>query len=66
MSPAQPADRRQPLPSLWRLPGHLLKQLSPQWRRVVLGTLAMLLAALVATAIVLAPRIAKSKHERAV
>ena len=66
MSPAQPADRRQPLPSLWRLPGHLLKQLSPAWRRVVLGTLAVLLAALVATTIVLAPRITKSKHERAV
>jgi hypothetical protein len=64
MAPAQPADRRQPLPSFWRLPGHLLKQLSPGWRRAVLATLVLLFAALVATTIVLAPRITESKHER--
>jgi hypothetical protein len=59
------ADRRQPLPSLWRLPGHLLKQLSPGRRRAVLAALALLFAGLVATAIVLAPRITESKRERA-
>jgi hypothetical protein len=66
MAPAKPADRRQPLPSFWRLPGHLLKQLSPAWRRAVLAALALLFVAIVATAIVLAPRITESKHERAV
>ena len=56
--PAQPADRREPLPSLFGLPGHLLRQLSPRWRRVVLATLAVLVAAGVVAAIVLGPRIA--------
>jgi hypothetical protein len=65
MPPSQPADRREPLPGLFGLPGHLLRQLSPRWRRVVLATLAVLLAAGVATAIVLGPRIAESKKERA-
>jgi type II secretory pathway pseudopilin PulG len=63
--PAQPADRREPLPSLFGLPGHLLRQLSPRWRRVVLATLAVLVAAGVVTAIVLGPRIAESNRERA-
>ena len=35
--PAQPADRHDPLPSLFGLPAHLLRQLSPRWRRIVLG-----------------------------
>jgi hypothetical protein len=65
MSPAQPADRREPLPSLFGLPAHLLRQLSPRWRRVVLATLAVLVAAGVATAIVLGPRISESNKERA-
>ena len=60
-----PAERRQPLPSFFQLPGHLLRQLSPGWRRAVLATLAVLFAAIVATAIVLAPRITESRHERA-
>jgi hypothetical protein len=63
--PAEPADRREPLPSLFGLPGHLLRQLSPGWRRVVLATLAVLVAAGVVTAIVLGPRIAESNRERA-
>jgi hypothetical protein len=61
-----PAERRQPLPNLFKLPGHLLRQLSPRARRAVLAALALLFAAIVATAIVLAPRITESKHERAV
>ena len=60
-----PAERRQPLPSLFHLPGHLLRQLSPGWRRAVLATLAVVVAGLVATAIVLAPRISESNKERA-
>ncbi len=63
--PAQPADRREPLPSLFGLPGHLLRQLSPRWRRVVLAALAVLVAAGVVAAIVLGPRIAESNRERA-
>lgn len=63
--PAQSADRREPLPSLFRLPGHLLNQLSPGWRKVVLATLAVLLAAGIATAIILGPKIAESNRERA-
>jgi hypothetical protein len=63
--PAQPADRHDPLPSLFGLPAHLLRQLSPRWRRIVLAALALLLAGGVATAIVLGPRIAESNRERA-
>jgi hypothetical protein len=60
-----PAERRQPLPSLFQVPGHLLRQLSPGWRRAVLATLAVLFVGLVATAIVLAPRIAKTNRANA-
>ena len=63
MSP--PAERRQPLPNLFQLPGHLLRQLSPGRRRAVLATLAVLFVALVAIVIVAAPRISKSNKERA-
>lgn len=63
--PADQADRRDPMPSLFGLPGHLLRQLSPRRRRVVLAALALLLAAAVATAIVLGPRIADSNRENA-
>jgi hypothetical protein len=63
--PAQPADRREPMPGLFGLPGHLLRQLSPGWRRAVMVMAAVLLAALVATAIVLGPQISESNRERA-
>jgi len=63
--PAQPADRREPVPSLFRLPGHLLRQLSPGWRKVVLATLGVLAAGLIATAIIAGPKIADSNRERA-
>jgi type II secretory pathway pseudopilin PulG len=63
--PAQPADRREPLPGLFRLPGHLLRQLSPGWRRAVLALLALLAASLIATAIVAGPKIAEGNRERA-
>lgn len=60
-----PAERRQPLPNLFHLPGHLLRQLSPGWRRAVLVALAFVAAGLVATAVVAGPKIAKSNSERA-
>jgi hypothetical protein len=63
--PAQPADRHEPLPGLFGLPAHLLRQLSPAWRRFVIGAGVVLLAAAVVTAIVLGPRIAESNRERA-
>jgi hypothetical protein len=63
--PAQPADRHDPLPSLFGLPAHLLRQLSPRMRRIVLAILALLVAGGIATAIVLGPRIAESNKERA-
>jgi type II secretory pathway pseudopilin PulG len=63
--PAQPADRREPLPNLFRLPGHLLGQLSPGWRKAVLATLAVLGAGLVVAAIILLPKIAESNREQA-
>ena len=63
--PAQPADRYDPLPGLFGLPGHLFRKLSPRGRRVVVGLGVVLLAALVATAIVAGPRIAESNRERA-
>ena len=63
--PAQPADRYDPLPGLFGLPGHLLRKLSPRGRRIVAAVGALLLAALVATAVVAGPRIAESNRERA-
>jgi hypothetical protein len=60
-----PAERRQPLPNLFQLPGHLLRLLSPGWRRAVLAALVVAFAGVVATTIVLAPRISKSNRERA-
>jgi hypothetical protein len=62
--PAQPADRHDPMPGLFGLPGHLLRQLSPGARKVVLAAAAVLVAAAVVTAIVLGPRIAESNRER--
>jgi hypothetical protein len=63
--PAQPADRHEPLPGLFGLPAHLLRQLSPGWRKAVVAASALLLAAGVVAAIVLGPRIAESNRERA-
>jgi hypothetical protein len=63
--PAQPADRHEPLPGLFALPGHLLRQLSPGWRRAVIAIVAVALVACVVLAIVLGPRIAESNRERA-
>jgi hypothetical protein len=63
--PAQPADRHEPLPGLFGLPGHLLRQLSPRMRKIVLGACALLLAGCVVAAVVLGPRIAQSNRERA-
>jgi hypothetical protein len=63
--PAQPADRHDPMPGLFGLPGHLLRQLSPVVRKLVLAAAALLVAAAAVTAIVLGPRIAESNRERA-
>jgi hypothetical protein len=63
--PAQPADRHDPMPGLFGLPGHLLRQLSPAMRKAVLAVAALLVAAGVVTAIVVGPRIAESNRERA-
>jgi hypothetical protein len=63
--PAGPADRYDPLPGLLGLPGHLYRKLSPNGRRVAVVVGVLLLAGLVATAIVLAPRISDDKRERA-
>lgn len=63
--PAQPADRHEPLPGLFGLPAHLLRQLSPGWRKAVIVAGVVLLVGAVVTAIVLGPRIAESNRERA-
>jgi type II secretory pathway pseudopilin PulG len=63
--PAGSFDRREPLPSLFKLPGHLLRQLSPAWRRAVLAIIGVLVAAGIVTAIILGPQIAESNKERA-
>lgn len=63
--PARPADRYDPLPGLFGLPGFLLRKLSPRMRKVVLALIAVLVAAGVVTAIILGPRIADSNRERA-
>jgi hypothetical protein len=63
--PAQPADRHEPLPGLFGLPGHLLRQLSPPVRRLVVALAVLALAGCVATAIVLGPRISDSNRRRA-
>jgi hypothetical protein len=63
--PVRPADRYDPLPGLFGIPGFLLRKLSPPMRRVVLALIALLVAALVVTAIILLPQIAESNRERA-
>jgi hypothetical protein len=63
--PARPADRHEPLPGLLGLPAHLLRQLSPGWRRATIGAAVLLVVAGVVTAIVLGPRIAESNRDRA-
>jgi hypothetical protein len=63
--PAQPADRHEPLPGLFGLPAHLLRQLSPGVRKAVIVAGVLLFAGLVVTAIILGPRIADSNRERA-
>jgi hypothetical protein len=63
--PAQPADRHEPLPGLFGLPAHLLRQLSPPWRKFVVAVGAALLAGAVVAVIVLGPRIAESNREHA-
>jgi hypothetical protein len=63
--PAQPADRYDPLPGLLGIPAYLWRKLSPRGRRVAAVSGVLLLAALVATAIVLGPKIAESNRERA-
>jgi hypothetical protein len=63
--PAQPADRYEPLPGLLGLPAFLLRKLSPRARKLVLGAIALLVAAGVITAIILGPQIAESNRERA-
>lgn len=63
--PARPADRYEPLPGLFGIPGFLLRKLSPPMRRVVLALIALLVAAGIVTAIILGPRIAESNRERA-
>lgn len=62
--PGAPAERYEPLPGLLGLPAHLLRKLSPRGRRVAIATGLVLIAALIATAITLAPRIAESKREQ--
>jgi hypothetical protein len=62
--PARPADRYEPLPGLFGIPGFLLRKLSPPMRRVVLALIALLVAAGVVTAIILGPQIAESNRER--
>jgi hypothetical protein len=63
--PGEPADRYEPLPGLLGLPAHFLRKLSPRGRTMVAVTGVALLAAGVAAAIVLAPRISESNRERA-
>ena len=62
---AAPADRYEPLPGLFGLPGHFLRKLSPRGRRVVAALAAVLVAGAVVATIALAPRIADSKRDYA-
>ena len=62
-SPASPADRHEPLPGLVGLPGHFWRKLSPAGRRVAAVAGALLLAAAVATGVVLGPQIADIRSD---
>jgi hypothetical protein len=62
--PGAPAERYEPLPGVLGLPAHFFRKLSPRGRRIALATGLLLLGALVATAITLAPRISESKREQ--
>jgi len=60
-----PTDRYEPVPGLLGLPAHLLRRLSPRGRRVVAAVGVLLLAAAVAGAIVLVPRISETRRDNA-
>ena len=60
-----PADRYEPLPGLFGVPGHFLRKLSPRGRKVTAGIGALLLASAIAAVIVLAPRVQESRREHA-
>lgn len=63
-SPAKPADRHEPLPGLFALPGHLLRKLSPVMRRLVLGVIGLLIAAGIAAFLVYGPVIRENNRNR--
>jgi hypothetical protein len=62
--PAKPADRHEPLPGLFALPGHLLRKLSPAMRKAVLAVIGLLVAAGIAAFIVYGPVIRENNRER--
>jgi hypothetical protein len=63
-SPAKPADRHEPLPGLFALPGHLLGKLSPAMRKVVLAVIGLLVAAGIAAFLVYGPVIRENNRDR--
>ena len=63
-SPAKPADRHEPLPGLFALPGHLLRKLSPAMRKAVLAVLGLLAAAGIAAFLVYGPVIRENNRDR--
>ena len=63
--PAPQDDRYEPLPGLLQLPSFLYRKLGPRGRVAVAVGGAVLLVAAVVAAIVLVPRIADTKRERA-
>jgi hypothetical protein len=62
---AAPDDRYEPLPGLFALPGFLYRRLGPRGRVAAKLGGALLLVVAVVAAIVLVPRIADTKRERA-
>jgi hypothetical protein len=60
-----PADRYEPLPGLFGLPGYFLRKLSPRGRKLAAVLGVLLVAGAMAAVIVLAPRVERSKQQRA-
>ena len=63
--PAPQADRYDPMPGVFRLPGHLYGRLSPGGRRIAKLVGTLLLVGLAVTVAVLVPRITETKREQA-
>jgi hypothetical protein len=65
MTPLRDDERREPLPGVFGLPAHLLRQLSPRARRWAIAGIAVALLAVIVGVLALAPGIEEAKQRDA-